>query len=123
MPQRPLKPCRHRGCRTLSRNSNGYCDDHKDEAKAWVKKPVERSGRGGRPWRRLREQVLVRDGYLCQCDECKARAMPLVANEVDHIIPLAHGGTDALTNLMAINHDCHKRKTAADSLRGRLGRG
>ena len=36
------------------------------------------------------------------------------ANEVDHIIPLAKGGTDELRNLQAINAECHRRKTAAD---------
>lgn len=69
----------------------------------------------GRPWRRLREQVLQRDKYLCQCQECKERFVPLEANEVDHIIPLARGGTDSMDNLRAINADCHKRKTLIDS--------
>lgn len=37
------------------------------------------------------------------------------ANEVDHIIPKFKGGTDDLSNLMAINSECHKRKTARES--------
>jgi len=68
-------------------------------------------GRGGRPWRRLREKVLQRDGYLCQCDLCKGSALPLLANEVDHIIPLAHNGSNEMTNLQAINHQHHRIKT------------
>ncbi len=40
------------------------------------------------------------------------------ADEVDHIVALAHGGTDDDSNLRAINHDCHKVKTQRES-RGR----
>lgn len=45
--------------------------------------------------------------------------MPLVAHEVDHIIPKAEGGTDSPNNLRAINRDCHRRKTQAEAMRGR----
>jgi len=68
-------------------------------------------GRGGRPWRRLREKVLQRDGYLCQCDLCKNSGLPLLADEVDHIIPLAQGGSNELNNLQALNHIHHRIKT------------
>lgn len=76
-------------------------------------------GRGGRPWRRLREQILERDGYLCQCQACEKRSVPLIAHEVDHIKPIAQGGTDDPKNLQAINRDCHKAKTRAEAVRGR----
>jgi len=68
-------------------------------------------GRGGRPWRRLREQVLRRDGYLCQCPLCQGDALPLLADEVDHIIPLAQGGSNEMDNLQAMNHLHHRIKT------------
>jgi len=71
-------------------------------------------GRGGRPWRRLRAQVLQEAGYLCQCPLCKGSALPLLADEVDHIIPLSQGGTDALENLQVINHVHHRIKTRND---------
>ena len=77
-------------------------------------------GRGGRPWRRLREQVLERDGHLCKCEDCTATGALLLATEVDHIVPKFKGGTDDLANLRAINSRCHARKTqreAADSRR------
>lgn len=76
-------------------------------------------GRGGRPWRRLRDQILERDGYLCQCPACKKRPVPKVAHEVDHIKPVAEGGTDDPGNLQAMNRDCHKAKTRAEATRGR----
>ncbi|HCF9839206.1 TPA: HNH endonuclease [Pseudomonas aeruginosa] len=85
---------------------------HEVEDKAWG------NGRGGRPWRRKRDRILKRDGYMCQCAECKG--MKRVATEVDHIIPLSQGGTDDDSNLMAIaGHPCHARKTARESAASR----
>jgi 5-methylcytosine-specific restriction protein A len=76
-------------------------------------------GRGGRPWRRKRDAVLKRDGYLCQCESCQADDnVPLLADEVDHIVPIAEGGTDDMSNLQAQNRHCHKRKTKAEAARG-----
>lgn len=72
-------------------------------------------GRGGRPWRRLREQILERDGYLCQCPSCEKRAVPRIAHEVDHRIPKFLGGTDSMENLQAIAKECHKAKSQAEA--------
>lgn len=72
----------------------------------------------GRPWRRLRASVLLRDLYLCQCSDCAKRLVPLLADEVDHIIPLSRGGTNDLSNLRAMNRDCHARKSQAESGHG-----
>ena len=41
-------------------------------------------------------------------------ARPKPATEVDHIVPVAEGGTDDPSNLQAINKVCHKRKTKLD---------
>ena len=69
----------------------------------------------GSEWKRLRLQVLKRDCYVCQCeDACKTgRVRP--ANEVDHVIPKAKGGTDDPSNLQAINDACHRVKTQLDN--------
>ena len=69
-------------------------------------------GRGGRPWRRLRDAVLARDNYTCQ--HCKRVCLPenLCA---DHIINKARGGGDDLSNLQTLCTDCHKVKTANES--------
>ncbi|HYG05331.1 MAG TPA: HNH endonuclease signature motif containing protein [Stenotrophomonas sp.] len=74
-------------------------------------------GRGGRPWRRLRDSILQRDQHLCQ--PCKAQGRYTEATQVDHIVPQAEGGTDDRVNLQAICDDCHKRKTEAEALRAR----
>ncbi|WP_413247305.1 HNH endonuclease [Pseudomonas sp. Marseille-Q5115] len=72
------------------------------------------SGRGGRPWRRKREEILQRDLYTCQY--CRLVTLDL---EVDHIINKAQGGTDDDSNLQSLCIPCHKLKTASGSLAGR----
>ncbi|MGY2157160.1 HNH endonuclease [Pseudomonas tolaasii] len=68
------------------------------------------SGRGGRPWRRKRGAILIRDNYTCRV--CGLTTKDL---EVDHIINVARGGTDDDGNLQAICIPCHKSKTARES--------
>ena len=73
------------------------------------------SGRGGRPWRRLRDQILLRDLYTCQ--HCRQVFEPkdLVC---DHIVNSAQGGTDDPTNLQTLCNPCHDKKTHAESMAG-----
>lgn len=79
-----------------------------------------------RPWghaeRKRRTEILRAAGGRCQCQECKDLGRMLPAHEVDHIVPLADGGTDARENLQAINLNCHRRKTAAEAA-ARAGKG
>lgn len=72
------------------------------------------SGRGGRPWRRIRERILLRDQYTC-CG-CGVVTQDL---EVDHIINVAEGGSDEESNLQSLCVPCHQAKTAAEAARGR----
>ena len=67
-------------------------------------------GIGWREWALLRRAVLNRDGYRCQSCGVASRL------EVDHIVPLAHGG-DAfdLANLQALCRGCHIAKTRAQT--------
>jgi 5-methylcytosine-specific restriction enzyme A len=69
----------------------------------------------GAAWVRLRAQILKRDKYVCQCSECARLGRVRPANEVDHVVPKAKGGTDDPSNLQAINRDCHKLKTQVDN--------
>ena len=73
-------------------------------------------GRGGRPWRRLRDSILQRDKYLCQ--PCKAQGRYTEATQVDHIVPQAEGGTDDRVNQQSICTECHEAKTLEESKRG-----
>lgn len=68
----------------------------------------------GSAWDKLRLVVLKRDGYLCQCLDCKSTGRVRLATDVDHIQPKAKGGTDALDNLQAIHRDCHRVKSMID---------
>jgi hypothetical protein len=64
---------------------------------------VEQAGKG----------VAKRVQYLCQRHDFDGRRLP--TTEVDHRIPTLQGATDAPPTLFAINEDCHKLKTAAES--------
>ena len=102
-----------------SRYKGGYCDKHQDERTGWKRsKRSQHAGLTGRPWRRLREEVLARDDYVCQ--ECARQGRLTPANEVDHIVNIASGGTDSMANLEAICTPCHKIKTQNESKKARV---
>ena len=95
---------------------------HEPVATEQTPSPRYGQGRGGRPWRSLREQIMKRDGYLCRCDECRASGRLLAAHEVDHISNKRGPDgrlDDRPENLRAINRDCHKAKTARETARAR----
>lgn len=56
----------------------------------------------------VRFGVLTRDGYTCRY--C-GRSAPTVAIHVDHIIPVAKGGTDDPANLVAACEECNQGKS------------
>lgn len=65
-------------------------------------------------WDRLRAAVMKRDKFMCQvCWNAKPQRFT-EANQVDHIIAKANGGTNDLSNLRAICHRCHFEKTLRD---------
>ena len=56
---------------------------------------------------------------LRQSDTCHICGLP-GADTVDHVIPLAHGGTDTDDNLKPIHKiPCHQRKTQAEAAQTR----
>jgi 5-methylcytosine-specific restriction protein A len=111
MPKKPSRWCAK--CRAIHQ---GDCP----QKKPWVKRSIKESGRGGRPWRRLRDRVIARDNGLCQ--PCLKVGLVTPFSEVDHIIPKAQGGDDSESNLQCICSDCHKAKTHKESLAGRGGK-
>ncbi|WP_328514757.1 HNH endonuclease [Mycolicibacterium palauense] len=68
---------------------------------------------GGRRWRQIRDTQLREHPY-CQHPDCRR-----LAAEVDHVVPLAEGGTDAWANLASLCPRHHREKTARDSRRGK----
>jgi len=61
-----------------------------------------------RRWRRLRKAFLAAHPFCARCGA--------PATDVDHIIPKAAGGADDWTNLQALCHACHSRKTQRQSM-------
>jgi 5-methylcytosine-specific restriction endonuclease McrA len=60
----------------------------------------------GRPWRKVRRQVLERAQH--RCEQCGVGGVPL---EVHHVRPLAAGGAELppVDELLALCADCHRR--------------
>ena len=54
-------------------------------------------------WKRIRQVILARDLYVCAY--CGSDA-----TEVDHIIPVKHGGTNEESNLTAACVRCNRSK-------------
>ncbi len=109
-----------RWCNACKTTHAGPCP----EREAWTKPVIVGSGRGGRRWRRIREQVFERDGYLCQA--CRGLGIVTVvtlsgslAGICDHIIPVSEGGSDADHNLQTLCKKCSDVKTVAEAKRGR----
>lgn len=83
---------------------------------AWHKEPgTDPRTLTGRPWRRLRDAVLLRDAFTCQ--HC-LRVSPPSELACDHVIPLAKGGTDKMDNLQTLcagAGSCHEKKTILEN--------
>jgi len=65
--------------------------------------------------RRLRFEILRRDGYTCRYCGASAPDMPLT---VDHVIPVALGGADEPANLVTACKDCNAGKTSTSPSEG-----
>jgi 5-methylcytosine-specific restriction protein A len=63
----------------------------------------------GRAWMEIRKRVLRANPLCVHCTKA-GRLAP--ATEVDHIKPLAQGGTDDGDNLQGLCEPCHKAKSA-----------
>ena len=131
MPSLAAKPCRHRGCRALVRDSTGFCAEHQADRKVgkWGdERRGSRQSRGyGAEWQLTRSRILSRDKGLCQ--PCLRQGKPRPAQQVDHVMSkaegLAHGWAEAQIeaddNLQAICSSCHAAKTQAEAQRARRG--
>ena len=106
-------PCAKRGCPAIVRGPGRYCVQHTAEAQR--ESDTERgsaSERGyGARWRRLRLAFLSQHPL---CEECQRRGRIVAATDVDHIVPRRQGGSDEASNLQALCHECHSRKTATE---------
>lgn len=65
-------------------------------------------------WHKIRNIVLAGSPL---CAHCHARGLVRLADMVDHVLPLAAGGSHAQGNLQPLCDRCHARKTADDRRR------
>ncbi|SAK63498.1 phage-like protein [Caballeronia pedi] len=65
----------------------------------------------GRRWLRIRARHLAEYPL---CVKCLSQGFTTQAQEVDHIVPLFKGGTDAPSNLQSLCVTCHADKTRDD---------
>lgn len=61
--------------------------------------------------KRTRFEIFKRDGFKCQY--C-GKAAPEVILEIDHVVPVAHGGTNDITNLVTACRECNNGKGARE---------
>lgn len=65
---------------------------------------------------RGRKAVEVRLGRLKRthglCEDCQSKGRTEVAKAVDHIVPLALGGSEDDSNTRNLCHSCHQARTA-----------
>jgi len=64
--------------------------------------------RYGRAWKKIRARFLSQHPL---CEQCEKAGRLTPAEEVHHILPLADGGTNEESNLMALCKSCHSKIT------------
>jgi 5-methylcytosine-specific restriction protein A len=67
-------------------------------------------------WRLIRKMHMASEPL---CRHCLTAGYTVAATEVDHIIPLASGGTHDRSNLQSLCHSCHSRKTGREQWKTR----
>lgn len=106
MPRAPRTPCTASPTCPELVDRPGPCAAHAREKRA-ARRERETWANYGAEWPTLRRNVLREEPYCRLC--------PALSTDVDHIVPLRHGGTNARVNLQALCHSCHSRKTAREN--------
>jgi len=121
MPAHPKSPCTYPGCGVLV-DRPGKCEKHaKQVRKEADSRRPNASKRGyNHRWRKVRVEVLRRDGGLCQ--SCLKDGLVTRASDVDHIVPVAAGGAFYdHDNLQSLCRPCHQAKTVEEGVFGHPG--
>ena len=109
MPKKPKRPCSYPGCGKLT--DGRYCDEHRQTAahqyNRYLRNP-DTNKRYGRAWKKLRVRFFLKHPL---CEHCKNEGRLTAAEEVHHVLPLANGGTNDESNLMALCKSCHSKIT------------
>ncbi len=110
MPRKPQRACQHPGCPKLT--DSLYCAEHQQQATRHYnrfQRDPESNKRYGRAWKRIRDRYIKAHPL---CEQCEKAGRLTPAEEVHHVLPLSHGGTNNTSNLMALCKPCHSRITA-----------
>jgi 5-methylcytosine-specific restriction protein A len=67
---------------------------------------------------RLRAQVKAEEPY---CRSCLVAGKRVATDEIDHIVPLARGGSNARSNMQGLCDPCHKAKSKTEREAARRG--
>lgn len=112
MPRRPFKACTIPGC--PNRVPRGTCPEHRTPDR----RPSARQRGYDAEWE------AIAAAYLAAHPWCETPTCPEAATDVDHIDGSGPRGNNDWSNLQALCHPCHSRKTALhDGGFGRRGRG
>lgn len=91
-------------------NMNDF-QDALDEARRLFKNETLKTGKAS--WRTTKQSkrflIMRRDEFRCQL--CGASSQDGARLEIDHKVPVAHGGTDEDANLWTLCSTCNKGKT------------
>lgn len=130
MANRPFKECKCSTCHKLTRQANGYCDDHQslaqqDEAKRQAyydrykrnkKTQKHYQSKEHKIWAKA---IATKSNGLCVL--CSTVEAPTIGTEADHIIPIEtpEGWKRRLeiSNGQWLCHSCHMKKTAQDKIK------
>ena len=77
----------------------------------WVKEQRNKMNRNFAPGLTLREFILERDNYTCQCCGNSIKKEPNLLLEVDHIKPVSKGGASIPGNLQTLCWKCNRSKS------------
>jgi 5-methylcytosine-specific restriction enzyme A len=105
--------CAEPGCPVIVEKGS-RCPKHR----AKDKRRPQMSERGYPPdWRKKRAKFL-KDHPWCECDACSLtfpKSARPIATHVDHIVDVKHGGSHDPSNLRAMSHSHHSKRTGRDS--------
>jgi 5-methylcytosine-specific restriction enzyme A len=105
---RAPKICAEPGCVQLVRNAS-RCPEHSKPAYQGSTRGASTSSSA---WKQLRLLILRRDNRQCRIADTGCEGL---ANEVDHILPVARGGSEFdPANCRAVCQKCHRSKSARE---------
>jgi 5-methylcytosine-specific restriction protein A len=118
VPRKPPRPCGSPGCPELVEVGTRRCARHEaDRHHAIDARRGNSSERGyGAAWQRLRLAFLASNPL---CVFCLNVGRITAATVVDHLVPLADGGTNDVNNLRALCKPHHDARTMRDQVHAR----